>query len=212
MDSNEGLTSKTIKRVKISDLKTDGQNANLGTVRGREALEKSLSDLGLGRSILIDKNGVIIAGNKTYEEARRQGFQEVTVIETSGDALVAVKRTDLDLSGGDDEDNRARRLAYADNRVSELDLEWDWKQVSADLANGFNLENLFSKDDICNFEKEVRGLSPDTDLSFDKKIKEQDDTVRIIVFCPLDLLSEVKEKIMNLRRDYKAITIKVEDL
>ncbi|HOU22680.1 MAG TPA: hypothetical protein PLN42_00345 [Anaerolineae bacterium] len=36
-------------------------------------LDKSLQELGAGRSILVDRNGRIIAGNKTHEAAAGAG-------------------------------------------------------------------------------------------------------------------------------------------
>jgi hypothetical protein len=54
----------------IADLKPDPLNANRGTPRGREALDRSLREYGPGRSILIDRRGVILAGNKTVERAQ----------------------------------------------------------------------------------------------------------------------------------------------
>jgi DNA modification methylase len=64
------------------------------------------------------------------------------VVETAGDELLVVKRTDLALDDGD----RARRLAYADNRSSELGLEWDLEQLLRDLEAGFDLTG-------CGFEE-----------------------------------------------------------
>ena len=60
-------------------------------------MERSLNELGAGRSILIDKNDNIIAGNKTQEAAIKAGITKVRVVETTGDELVAVKRTDVDI-------------------------------------------------------------------------------------------------------------------
>ncbi|MBI2758782.1 MAG: hypothetical protein HYX49_08900 [Chloroflexi bacterium] len=99
----------------MTGLKQDSHNANKGTDRGRELLKHSLQELGAGRSILADKNGNIIAGNKTFEQASALGLK-MREIETNGDELVVVKRNDLDLYDG----NKARELAYADNRVAEL--------------------------------------------------------------------------------------------
>ena len=53
-------------------------------------------------------------------------------IETDGQELVVVRRSDLDLAT----DEKARRLAYLDNRASELGLEWDVEQMLADLEGG----------------------------------------------------------------------------
>jgi len=84
--------------AKISDLIPDSGNANKGTERGAAQLEVSLRKYGAGRSILIDRNGRIIAGNKTVENAAAIGLDDVIVVETTGDKLVAVKRIDLDLT------------------------------------------------------------------------------------------------------------------
>lgn len=115
------LSSRSVsRRLRLADLTPDPRNANRGTVRGRDALARSLSEYGAGRAVLIDRRGRIIAGNKTVQEARRLNIP-LRVVETDGESLVAVKRTDLDLAT----DPRARALAIADNRVGELDLEWD---------------------------------------------------------------------------------------
>ena len=53
------------KITELDDLLPDTSNANRGTARGRELLEHSLREYGAGRSILADRNGVVIAGNKT---------------------------------------------------------------------------------------------------------------------------------------------------
>ena len=124
--------------AKLSDLTPDASNANRGTQRGRYALETSLRKYGAGRSILIDRNGRIIAGNKSAEIAADVGIEDVIIVQTDGKQLVAVQRTDLDLDS-----KEARELAYADNRVGQLDLEFDPEQVLADLQSGIDLSGLF---------------------------------------------------------------------
>lgn len=120
------------------NLAFDRHNANKGTQRGRELLKQSLQELGAGRSILVDREGNVIAGNKTLAEARALGMK-VRVIEAGRDELIAVQRPDLDL---DDTAGEARRLAYLDNRVAELDLEWDVQVIAADLQAGMDLDAL----------------------------------------------------------------------
>lgn len=137
---------------KIIELYPDRRNANRGTERGRKLLENSLSKLGAGRSIVCDKHGVVIGGNKTLAEAQRLGL-EIEVIHTQGDKLVAVIRDDLDL----ETDPRARELAYVDNRVAELDLDWDIEQILSDI-DSFSLEGLWS-------EAELQRLQDGIDLA-----------------------------------------------
>jgi DNA modification methylase len=121
-------------------LKPDPANANKGTDKGRALVEASLTECGAGRSILADRDGTVIAGNKTLEAARTLGLP-IRVIETAGDELVVVQRTDLSLTDGP----KARRLAYLDNRAGELGLSWDNEQMLADLRAGIDLEGVFDK-------------------------------------------------------------------
>ena len=130
--------------MKLSDLTPDPNNANKGTERGNSALEASLQQYGAGRSILLDKNDTIIAGNKTAEMAGQLGMMNVKVVETTGDELVAVKRTDLDL----ETDASAREMAYADNRVGELSLDWDADALLNDIENGIDVSKFFSDNEI----------------------------------------------------------------
>jgi DNA modification methylase len=116
----------------------DQHNANKGTKRGRELLKQSLQELGGGRSILLDKDGNIIAGNKTFEGAQEAGLQ-VRVVKAERGELIAVQRDDLALN---DPAGEARRLAYLDNRVSELDLNWDAEQVAEDAAAGMDFDGM----------------------------------------------------------------------
>lgn len=119
-------------------LKTDRHNANRGTERGRRLLRESLAELGAGRSVLADKHGVIIAGNKTVEEAQALGLP-TRVVETDGSELVVVVRGDLDLEA----DAKARKLAFADNRIAEIDLDWDVEAIRESVEAGVDLEGLW---------------------------------------------------------------------
>lgn len=103
--------------MKASELKQDNRNCNAGTKRGRKMVADSLKEYGAGRSILVDKDDRIIAGNKSVSAA---GDMPIRVVETDGSELVVVKRTDLSL-----DDAKARSLAIADNRSSEVGLDWD---------------------------------------------------------------------------------------
>ena len=135
------------RQPKYDGIQPDRKNANKGTERGRYMVEASLRETGAGRSILLDKDGRIIAGNKTFEAASDIGLP-VRVVETDGTELVAVKRTDLDL---DDDTGTARKLAYYDNRTSAVGLAWDVEQILADVNAGLDLSGLW-------FEQELDGL------------------------------------------------------
>lgn len=109
-----------IKHTTVDKLIPDDKNFNKGTEFGKGLLDKSFSKFGAGRSILIDKNNRIIAGNKATESFGESGGEKVIVVETTGDTLVAVKRTDIDLDS-----KEGRELALADNATQKADLAWD---------------------------------------------------------------------------------------
>ena len=96
-------------------------------------MERSLNELGAGRSILVDKNGKIIAGNKTQEAAIKAGIKKVRIIETTGDELVAVKRTDVDIDSA-----KGRELALVDNLATQVNLAWDEAEIEAMEVEGFD--------------------------------------------------------------------------
>lgn len=129
--------------MKISQLVLDSNNANLGTERGRKALAESLKNYGAGRSILVDRKGRVIAGNKTLEQAVAAGHKDVIVIKSDGKKLVAIQRTDLDLA----KDPKAKGLAIADNRVAELDLHWN-PEVLQKLVKDVDLTTFWDADEL----------------------------------------------------------------
>ena len=118
----------------IESLVPDNKNFNKGTQFGDHLMDESLRRFGLGRSILIDKNNRIIAGNKTAEKAADIGFTDVVVVEVDGNQLVAVKRKDIDLDSA-----KGRELALADNATRKANLAWD-EELMAELSALFNFE------------------------------------------------------------------------
>ena len=113
----------------IEELKFDDKNFNKHTEYGMSLLEKSLHEFGAGRSVLVDKNNKIIAGNGIVESAINAGITDIKIVETEGRELVAVKRTDIDL-----DTKRGRRMAFADNATASADLEWDEDTIKSELT------------------------------------------------------------------------------
>lgn len=115
---------------KISDLIPDANNYNKGTEFGQGLIEKSIRKNGLGRSLLLDRNGKVIAGNKTLEGTVAAGFadEDIIVVKTDGKKLVVVQRTDLDL-----ETRKGKEMALADNATAKANLAWDYDALGADF-------------------------------------------------------------------------------
>ena len=109
-----------METVNIEELVQDQHNFNKGTEEGARLMEKSFTELGAGRSILIDKDGNIIAGNKSQKAAMAAGIKKVRVIESDGTELIAVKRTDISIDS-----KEGRELALADNLTTQVNLAWE---------------------------------------------------------------------------------------
>lgn len=137
--------------VNLADLQPDERNANKGTERGLTLLEKSLKSYGAGRSILVDRDNRVIAGGKTLGVAVEMGLG-VREVETDGRELVVVRRTDLSM-----DDRKTRELAIADNRVAELDLDWDLDALRELAGEGVGVSEFFLPDELPAVVEEEEG-------------------------------------------------------
>jgi len=169
------------KRIKsIADLAPDQQNANRGTQRGRGLLEKSLRQYGAGRSVLTDRGGNLIAGNKTVEIAAEIDLP-IRVVQTDGKELVVVQRTDLELDS-----KEGRELALADNRVAETNLQWDLDGLQLLADEGVALDEFWNSIELDRM-LDTSGLAledtgaPDNDNSNSKEdVYVSNNAVRLI--------------------------------
>jgi DNA modification methylase len=127
----------------LKDFSQDKRNANKGTARGQKQITGSIQRNGFGRSIVADKNRVIVGGNKTIEASAEVFGVEVEpiIIESDGTRPIIHVRTDLNLDDPDP-NNPARRLAYEDNFSSWFSFELDPEVVTADMGQGFDFEAI----------------------------------------------------------------------
>lgn len=79
--------------MKLEDLKQDKRNYRKHNKRNLDLIKKSVAEVGLGRSVVIDNDNEIICGNGLVSTLDKD--TKVKVIETDGSELVVVKRTDL---------------------------------------------------------------------------------------------------------------------
>lgn len=116
-----------IKIAKLSDFRFDDENANKGTPRGKELLQKSLKQRKFARPTFAAADGTILGGNKTLEAAQEVGMEDAIVIESDGTKPIIHVRTDIPNS----KTPEAQKLALEDNRIAELSLNWDNKILGA---------------------------------------------------------------------------------
>ena len=116
--------------MQIKDLKQDKRNFRKHNQQNLDLIKKSVSEVGLGRSVVIDNENEIVCGNGLVSTLDKN--TPIKVIETDGSELVVVKRTDLNTN-----DEKRKQLAIMDNSTSDSS-EFDLESLQAD----FDVEQL----------------------------------------------------------------------
>lgn len=119
---------------KTPRLRLDPNNARIHGDRSKAAIRESLERVGPGRSIFVDGDDIVRAGNGVYEQALTMGLR-VTIVDADPDELIAVRRSDL-------RGEQAVQAALYDNRAGELS-EWNTDVLQA-LAS-FSPDNLLGE-------------------------------------------------------------------
>lgn len=141
----------------------DKKNYRKHSEQNKKRIRKSLTECGAGRSVLVDKDGCLIAGNGVYEQAEKMGIK-TRIIETDGTELVVVKRTDI----GTDDPKR-KTLALADNATSD-GVEWDVEMLQAD----------FDVDGLTDWGIKLKGLKEaevEGDVEFTEILDEENNYI-----------------------------------
>ena len=116
--------------IPIDLISSDPANVRRHPERNLDAIKASLRRFGQRRPIVVDRNGVVRAGNGTLAAARELGWTEIEVVWT-------------DLLGSE-----ATAYGIADNRSAEL-AEWDEPGLAAQLLDlksaGIELEESGSR-------------------------------------------------------------------
>ncbi len=145
------------KKVKLKDLIPDDKNFNKGSEFGNSLIEKSFRKFGAGRSILLDKNNRIIAGNKSVENAGAIGMENVRLIESDGTEIIAVKRTDIDLDSP-----VGREMALADNASAKANIVFDAELIEAEVGEATMIEWGIETDKKLEAEEDnFEGVAPE---------------------------------------------------
>lgn len=197
--------TKTIES--INDLTPDSANVNKGSERGAYMIDWSMTELGAGRSILADRSGNVLAGNKTLEAAAEHGFP-VRVVPSDGKELIVVQRTDLDLNGTEKERGKARQMAIADNRSQVVSYTEDIEMLLSHQAAGIDLSPMWKPEEI---EQLMARLTPQTVDELWKGMPEynQEDVSGRIIVVHFEADEDVK---VFAKRMEQAITDKTKSI
>ena len=104
------------QKMSLDSVRLDDRNARTHDDKNLETIANSLDRFGQQKPIVIDGDGVVIAGNGTVEAARSLGWDSIEVVKTK-------------LTGDD-----ARAFAIADNRTSDLS-DWHYNTLIDELGN-----------------------------------------------------------------------------
>lgn len=105
------IAGKRLDYLKMPNLKLDSRNARKHSERNKRVIRQSLKEVGAGRGVLADANGIIRASNGVYEAATEAGMK-IKVVETDANTLLVTKRKDL-------KGKQAIRAAMLDNLVAD---------------------------------------------------------------------------------------------
>lgn len=130
--------------VEITSLKPDPHNARRHGDRNLKAVTESLRRFGQQKPIVVNPDGVVIAGNATLDAAKSLGWKRIDIVRS-------------ELLGSE-----AVAYAIADNRTAEL-AEWDDEVLSSQLqslaAEGFDLDAVaFSSEELDALKGEASDL------------------------------------------------------
>ena len=137
-----------IEQVKISSLDCDPANVRLHDAKNLDAIKGSLRRFGQQKPIVVDGNGVVVAGNGTLTAARALGWDSIRVVRT-------------ELLGAE-----ATAYAISDNRTAEL-ATWSDEELAKQLS-ALQIEDEalveaagFSDAELTDLVNGVTGFQPD---------------------------------------------------
>lgn len=141
----------------LAELIADPDNLRKHNPRNVGMIEEGLREVGAARSIVVDENGVVLAGNGVVEAAASAGITRVRYVDADGEEIIAVRRRNLT-------DEQKKRLAIYDNRTSELS-EWDavslreLQESDPDLLEGLWYDEELERD-LARMERVADPFSP----------------------------------------------------
>ena len=192
----KGAKSRTVDR--LADLRPDPLNRRTRTARGAGMLADALRTVGPARSIVIDEEDTILAGNGVAEAAAAGGFTKVQVVEADGETVIAVRRRGLT-------PEQKRQLAMYDNRPGELG-EWDAEQLLRDAAQGLSLQPFFNEAETRKLFKDASGSEPTVE---EVQTDEVADRFWISVRGPLKAQAHALRRLRELMKEIDGVQVEL---
>ena len=179
--------------MQLKDLKFDKRNYRRHSKENQKLIKKSIEEVGYGRSIVVDSENEVICGNGVLSQSDAK--TPIKVIETDGNELIVVKRTDLKT-----DDAKRKQLAVMDNSTSDssdFDLTLLQEDFDTDALNDWGIAVI------------DEGISDDIEV-----VDEYNEGYNIIVKCKnYDDAQEFNQKYhLDINFDSQRIVVDVEKL
>ncbi len=148
---SKGTKDSTLKIQErhINEIKPYWKNPRKITPEAVKAVKRSIERYGYNVPIVIDKEGVIIAGHVRYKALRE--LQQETVSCVISDLTT----------------EEAREYRIADNKTQEL-TDWDMADLEMEMKQIYEIENMLDFFDQSDLEKLVK------DVAFDETVLEDE--------------------------------------
>lgn len=170
--------------MELKDIKFDKRNYRRHDDKNKELIKKSIEEVGYGRSIVIDADNEVVCGNGVLSQTDKK--TPVKVIETDGNELIVVKRTDLKT-----DDLKRKQLAVMDNSASD--------SSDFDLAL---LQEDFDEETLADWGIEI----DNKDISDTKDISDSlNETYEVVCECN----DEVEQEALFLRLSNEGIKCRI---
>lgn len=194
--------------IEQRDLILDKKNSRKHNQKNLTVIKKSLDSCGAGRSILLDEENNVLAGNGVL--TANAGRMKVRVIEADGSEIIAVKRSNLT-------DEQKEKLKLFDNYAGDLSkFDWDELKVLNDSNAGL-IQNVFEGDNrILNklIDLEEIDIFDEADETDDETpaflLKDGQEwkvnTIRINKFDDFEKLKKLFSLLSDLGIGYKLMT------
>jgi disulfide oxidoreductase YuzD len=117
-------------------------NPNAHTARGMGLLERSIKKLGYVTPMTATADGTIIDGNARLETTSNvMAEAEPIIIHHDGTRPIIAVRDDILTQ----EDPRAKEIAVAANRISQVDLLWNAEELKTMQVDGVEIGAYFAR-------------------------------------------------------------------
>lgn len=140
------MAKQPYRMTKLSEIKPYERNPRIIPQAAVDAVARSIQAFGFRQPIVVDKNGVILAGHTRYKAAQQLGLTEVPVvwqtditeIQARGYRIADNKVAELSAWDRDALDLEVRELAdLGDTDLDALGLaDWELERILADDSGG----------------------------------------------------------------------------